>query len=325
MPDFNTGPEQREPGVVVPDGTFARLKMHMKPGGYTKPGEHPQDNGLFKLNADTGSVSIEADYSIVGGRHNGVHVYQWHTIDGGSRDDAGNSIAGNITKGFYRAVCESRYGVPPTDMSPTAMQFRSPPAYAMLEGIEFFARLGIEAGGPRRDGSGNYPDKNFIAHVIVPGEPEYPLLAAGQELEPKPSGIRQPRNSTAAASAPGTGEGNLWGGGGPAPAAPPAASWTQQPAPAPYQPGAPQAHPPQQQPTPWPGAAGAAAPPAGQPAPNASPPAGYAQPDMSQGQPSPAPVPGQPVPNGASPSNPPAYQPAPAGAPPADAPAWMRG
>lgn len=321
MPDFNTAPEQREPGVVVPDGTFARLKMHMKPGGYSKPGEHPQDNNLFKLNAETGSVSIETEYMIIGGRHNGVKVYQWHTIDGGSRDDAGNSIAGNITKGFYRAVCESRYGVPPSDMSPQAMAYRSPPAYSMLEGIEFFARLGIEAGGSRRDGQGNYPDKNFIAHVIVPGEPEYAPLVAGQELEPKPSGIRQPRTSTAAASAPGTGEGNLWGGGGPAPAAPPPAqAWTQQPPP--YQPGQPQAHPPQQQPTPWPGAATVAAPPAGQPAPPAYPPAGYAPPATG---PAPGATNGQPATNVASPSNPPPYQPAPAGAPPADAPAWMRG
>lgn len=247
MPNFNDAAEQREVGAVIPDGTFVKLKLTMKGGGYSKPGEDPRDNGLFKLNPATGTVSIEGEYSVIGGRFNGLHIYQWTTVDGGSMNDKGQSIAGNISKSFFRAVCESAYGVHPQDMTPQANAYRSPPAYSLLQGVEFFARLGIEAGGPKQDGSGNYPDKNIIAHVVVPGEPEYDMMKAGQEPEPKPSGVRNARAAGAVTGQPVTGQGNLWGQGA-APA--PATHWTAQPpqpgaaapapAPAPYQPGQPQ-------------------------------------------------------------------------------------
>ena len=56
-----------------------------------------------------------------------------------------------------------------------------------MHGIEFAARIGIEAGGAK-DGGGYYGDKNKIGIVVVPGMPEYAPVMAGQEVEAKPSG-----------------------------------------------------------------------------------------------------------------------------------------
>ena len=56
---------------------------------------------------------------------------------------------------------------------------RALPSFRSLDHIEFFARLGIERGGQAPDG-GTYPDRNRIGHIIVPGEPQYAALKAGE-------------------------------------------------------------------------------------------------------------------------------------------------
>ena len=40
-----------------------------------------------------------------------------------------------------------------------------------FEGMNFIAKIGVEMGGPRKDSSGNYPDKNILAGVITKDKP----------------------------------------------------------------------------------------------------------------------------------------------------------
>jgi hypothetical protein len=92
-----------------------------------------------------------------------------------------------------RAMIDSALGLDPKDTSDAAKAKRNLPSFRSLNGIEFFAKLGIESGG------GTYPDKNRIAHVVVPGEPQYAPLKAGQEVA---SALSQARPSSAAAPRP---------------------------------------------------------------------------------------------------------------------------
>ena len=76
--------------------------------------------------------------------------------------------------------------VPGYDDDPTTPGLSEDPALRPVQ----------EAGGGEAPNGGTYPDKNRIAHVVVPGEPQYAALKAGKEIAPVPSatnGATRPR------------------------------------------------------------------------------------------------------------------------------------
>jgi len=98
---------------------------------------------------------------------------------------------------MLRATIDSALGLDPKDMSDAAKAKRVLRGFRDLSGIEFFAKIGVEHGGQAPDGS-QYPDKNKIAHVVVPGEAQWAALKAGKEIAPTPSAS----SATAPRSAP---------------------------------------------------------------------------------------------------------------------------
>ena len=91
---------------------------------------------------------------------------------------------------MLRAIVDSALGLDPKDMSEAAKAKRNVGGFRNLDGIEFFAKIGIE-----RDDNGTYPDKNKIARVVVPGEPQYAALKAGKEVAPAPRRARPPHSN----------------------------------------------------------------------------------------------------------------------------------
>jgi hypothetical protein len=94
-------------------------------------------------------------------------------------------------------MIDSALGLEPKDMSEAAKAKRNPPSFRALDGIEFFAKIGIKRGG-ETPGGGQYPDKNEIAHIVVPGEPQYAALRAGKEVAPAPSATNSAPRQTPA-------------------------------------------------------------------------------------------------------------------------------
>ena len=262
--NLNTAGPQQEFGAVIPDGSFVWLVGIIKDGGATPPWADPVDRGLFRNSKDANSdaITLEWEYTVQFGRHkNRKLMFQYMTMDGGQRDDQGNSKGGIISKTHLRAMIESARGIRPDDESAAAMQARNIPNLRALNGIPFAARLSVEAGGNNPAG-GVYQDKNRIALIITPDMPEYAAIRNGQEIPPQPSGIR--RGAT----------GGQGGGGNQAPAN--GAGWAAS---------GPQGdmlhQPPQHQPAPPP-------PPAAPPAPPPASNGGWAQPAPT---PAPAPAP----------------------------------
>jgi hypothetical protein len=194
LTDFSSANEQRPEGCI-PDGTFVALKLHWRPGGENVAGCSPDDLGLFKQSLNSDVVYIDTELSVTGGPYNGRKLWQNFTVAGGKVTEAGVSKAWNISKDTLRAMIDSALGLDPKDVSAATKAKRNLPSFRSLEGIEFFAKLGIEKGGAM-PGGGNYPDKNRIAHVVVPGEPQYAELKAGKEVTPAPSQIKEPEAST---------------------------------------------------------------------------------------------------------------------------------
>src|SRR5262249_44618990 len=85
----------------------------------------------------------------------------------------GHGKAAEMSRGRLRAILESARGIKPDDMSPAARSARTV-ELKEFDGVRFVARIGIEKGAPKNDGSGdNYPDKNVLAAVITPDRKEW--------------------------------------------------------------------------------------------------------------------------------------------------------
>lgn len=243
--DLNEAQEQREFGALIPDGTFVKLKGFIRPGNASLPAGDAADAGLFKAaNAPSDAIMLDWEFTVMHGTFARQKLWQMMVVAGGSVDDKGQSKAGNITKSTLRAMLESALGIDPKDESAQAKQQRVLASFAHLDGIEFAARVGIEKG--QDDGrGGNYRDKNRIAFVVTPDQPEWKVIMDGGEAPPKPTGtVIPPRSNgggTASApawqrnAAPVPGARPVWGGNGaagdPAAIARPAAPAALTPAP----------------------------------------------------------------------------------------------
>ena len=250
--DLNDAGEQRTRGEVIPDGSFVRLVMHLKPGGANIPNQDPSDANLFKASNSSDAVGLDAEFTVVRGQHQGRKLYSFLTVAGGSVDEKGQSKGWLMTKPTIRAMVDSCLALDPKDTSEQAKAARRLQGFGQLHGIEFWAKLGIEPGQEIIDKvtgqrTGRFYDpKNTIERVVVPGDAEFAPLQAGQDVPPKPSGQAHAHPAAAAPAAVQAAAKPAWGNGiaPAAQAAPIAAAAPQQPAPAAATPAAaPQAGP----------------------------------------------------------------------------------
>jgi len=217
---------------LIPDGSFAKVALAIRPGGVD--GASEADRGLLKASRSGSDVRmLDCEFTVVAGPHARRKFWQSFTVSGGKLDEQGQSIGWKISKGMFRAMIDSACGLDPRDMSEAARRKRVLRGLADLHGITFAAKIRIEASTNR-----DYGDQNRLDRVVLPGEPEYARIMAGEAVPPSPSAPRAPRPaSPTLAAAP------AWGGTG-APRAPvaatppwatPAATPPSQPAPPPAQ------------------------------------------------------------------------------------------
>ena len=109
--------EPQKTGDVIPDGTFAKVTMILRPGGID--GESEIDRGLLKRSATEGSdvLMLDAEFTIAEGPHIRRKFWQTLTVSGGKVDENGVSIGARITKSTLRAMIDSALGLNPEDMS----------------------------------------------------------------------------------------------------------------------------------------------------------------------------------------------------------------
>lgn len=180
---------------LIPDGSFVKLRMEIRKGGID--GASPFDRELLKAAKTTGSDvrMLDCEFTVVAGPHGKRKLWQSFTVAGGKVDEQGVSIGWKISKGMFRAMIDSALGLDPHDMSEAAKAKRILRGLADLNGITFAAKLRVEpANDPR------YGDNNRIDRVVLPGEPEYPRIMAGEALPTQPSQrvVRAPAAGAAA-------------------------------------------------------------------------------------------------------------------------------
>ena len=178
--DFNDAAPQRGPmGELIPDGTFAKIRMTFRPGGVN--GASMKDTGLLKASNSSDAKMLDAEMTVVEGPHAKRKFWQFFTVAGGKLDDKGQSTGWGITKSTFRAMIDSALGLDPKDTSDAAAAKRRIEALKDLDGISFVARIMVEPSA-----NPNYADKNVIANVVCKGEAQYDAVMRGEQVAPEP-------------------------------------------------------------------------------------------------------------------------------------------
>lgn len=180
MYDLNDAQPQMAPmGELIPDGTFAKVKMTIRPGGVN--GSTPTDAGLLKASQSSDAKMLDSEFTVVSGPYARRKFWQNFTVAGGKLDEKGQSKGWNISKSAFRAMVDSALGLDPKDESPAAKQKRVIQGLKQLDAIVFAARIMVEpASNPQ------YRDQNKLANVVLPGEPQYAAIMRGDDVQPDP-------------------------------------------------------------------------------------------------------------------------------------------
>jgi hypothetical protein len=171
--DYTDAPEQRgnEP---IPADSVATVQLTIRPGG-------AGEGGLLKRSQDGGCEMLDCELVVVDGPYMKRKLWE-RMIISGTTD--GHAKAAEISRGKLRAILESARGIKPNDTSKEAREARTA-ELGDFDGLRFIAKIGIEKGRPKNDGSGeNYADRNTIAAVITPDRKDWHTV----EQVPRPAG-----------------------------------------------------------------------------------------------------------------------------------------
>ena len=214
--DMNDAEPQKS-GELIPDGTFAKIAMTIRPGG--TDGQSEIDRGLLKASNAPGSdvLMLDAEFTVAEGPHVRRKFWQMFTVSGGKVDEHGVSIGWKISKGSFRAMIDSALGLDPSDMSDAAKAKRILRGLADLNGITFVAKIKVEPSDDPR-----YGDSNKLDRVVLPSEPEWRKVMDGEVLAPSPSTRARPK-----AASPASPAAPAWGQPAASPPANAAPSWSR--------------------------------------------------------------------------------------------------
>ncbi|MBN9021817.1 MAG: hypothetical protein J0H08_06950 [Rhizobiales bacterium] len=180
MYDLNDAQPQMAPvGDLIPDGTFAKVKMTIRPGGTN--GSTPIDAGLLKASQSSDAKLLDCEFTVVAGPYVRGKFWQNFTVAGGKLDEKGQSKGWNISKATFRAMVDSALGLDPRDESAAAKAKRVFQGLKQLDGIVVAARIMVE---PASDPQ--YRDANKLANVVLPSEPQYDAIMRGETVQPDP-------------------------------------------------------------------------------------------------------------------------------------------
>ena len=205
---------------IIPDGTFAKVTMTIRPGGVDGPFEI--DRGLLKPSGSAASdvLSLDCEFTVTEGPLARRKFWHGFTVSGGKVDDKGASVGWNISKKMFRAMIDSALGLDPNDMSDATKAKRQLRGLADFDGITFVAKVAVEI-------SEGYADKNKLDRPVLPNEKEWALVMEGKDVPPSPS----PRKKASKPAEPQGTAAPAWGrpaaAAAPAPAATAAPAWRQ--------------------------------------------------------------------------------------------------
>jgi hypothetical protein len=140
---------------LIPDGTVATLSLHIRPGNVG-------EDGMLRRSANGECEMLDCEFTVLDGTYKGRKFWDLLILVG-TTDGQKKMVADSL--GTLKAILDSALGLLPKDKSDEARAARTV-SIKKFEGMNFMGKIGIEAGGAKKDG-GNYPDKNVLAGVIT--------------------------------------------------------------------------------------------------------------------------------------------------------------
>jgi hypothetical protein len=172
---------------LIPSDTVATVSIHIRAGNVG------EDN-MLKRSKEGDCEMLDLEFTVVDGSYKGRKFWQYLIITGttdGHKKMAVDSL------GVLKAILDSALGLKPKDVSAEARAARTV-GVKKFEGMNFMAKIGVEAGGPKKDGSGN-ADKNILAGIITPDKTDWhpveqppPFNGGGDSAAPTSSAAAAP-------------------------------------------------------------------------------------------------------------------------------------
>jgi hypothetical protein len=174
---------------LIPNGTIVTVAMHVRAGNVG-------EDGMLKRSKTGDAEMLDVEFVVVDGEFAKRKFWQNFTLSG-STD--GHAKAAEISRSTLRAIIESARGIKPDDMSDQARKARTV-RLRDFDNLTFIAKIGVEKGRPKNDGSGDWPDRNTLAAVITPDKKEWKPV---EQAPPFDNGTATPFNPTLPISRPG--------------------------------------------------------------------------------------------------------------------------
>jgi hypothetical protein len=148
---------------LIPHGTVATVVMHIRAGNVG-------EDGMLKRSKDGACEMLDCEFVVADGLHAKRKFWEYMIL-AGTTDGHAKSV--DINRGTLKASLDSALGLKPDDVGPQARAARTV-SLKQFDGITFIAKIGVEKGKPKNDGSGeNWPDKNILAGVVTPDKKEW--------------------------------------------------------------------------------------------------------------------------------------------------------
>ncbi len=160
--DFNNS-ENQSNFDLIPNGTLAKVRMSIKPGGYDDQNQG-WVGGYATRNEATGSIYLSCEFVILEGEYAKRKV--WGIL--GLHSNKGPEW-GNMGRSFIKAILNSARGFSESDNSPAAQSARKINGIGDLDGIEFVAKITTKK-------DQNEELRNEIRFAITPDNKDYKSL-----------------------------------------------------------------------------------------------------------------------------------------------------
>ena len=148
---------------LIPHGTIADISLHIRPGGVG-------EDKLLKRSSNGGCEMLDVEFTVVDGAYAKRKFWQ-NFVMAGTTD--GHAKAAEISRSMLKAILDCVHGLKPDDVSAQARAARTV-ELKDFEGRIFIGKIGIEKGGPKNDGSGEFwDDKNILVAVITRDKKEW--------------------------------------------------------------------------------------------------------------------------------------------------------
>jgi hypothetical protein len=143
---------------LIPADTIATVSAHVRPGG-------AGEDGLLKRSKDGSCEMLDLEFTILDGPYKNRKFWSYLVLTGTTE---GQAKAAESSRGTLKAILDSALGLKPTDVSAEARAARTV-SLGKFNGMAFIAKIGVEKGGAKNDGSGAFwSDKNVLSGVITP-------------------------------------------------------------------------------------------------------------------------------------------------------------